>query len=314
MSEIHHCLICGSSATRSIAQRSASDLCALWQHLGRPVTIEDLSRCHCEGTVHLYQCSNCGFSFFNPSQAGDGVFYEKLSVDDGTYYNNHRPEFDHALLRAQAKGHRKVLDIGCGSGNYLDLARAAGLETSGMELNAKAAHAAQSKGHILFEGLLDSDFANQHAASFDMVTLFQVVEHLPDPIGLLRLARKLLRPGGTLMFSVPNCRGLYQFFPLDPHQWPPHHISRWRTEDFAHVAKNIGMIHVMSAGDVLHGGSILDFHLRNNEAKKLLGRKSSPVADILVRSASFMYRALRLKHVTRNLGLSIYCCLEQPLD
>jgi len=274
--------------------------------------MDDLARCHCDGTVHLYRCPDCGFSFFNPSQAGDSLFYQHLAVDDGTYYNNHRPEFDHALRRAQANGHRKVLDIGCGSGNYLDLARNAGLETFGMELNEKAAEAACAKGHHMFDGILNEDFAREHAGEFDMVTLFQVVEHLSDPVGLLRLARKLLQPGGTLMFSVPNSRGLYQFYPMDPHQWPPHHISRWRTEDFPLVAEKVGMVHVSTAGDILHGGSISDFHKRNNHSLKVLGRKTNPAIDAIVGCASLAYRALRLKHATRNLGLSIYCCLENP--
>jgi 2-polyprenyl-3-methyl-5-hydroxy-6-metoxy-1,4-benzoquinol methylase len=306
------CLICGSDHIQTVEERSGNELFRLWNDLGRAVTDEDLRRCRCGDRVMRYQCRDCGFSFFDPSQSGDGLFYEHLSTDDSAYYNAQRPEFDHALQHALSKNHRNVLDVGCGSGNFLDLARKAGLSTSGMELNDKAAAAALDKGHHIYEGLLDENFAQAHSAEFDMVTLFQVVEHLADPVGLLRLARRLLRPGGSLFFSVPNSRGLYQLYPLDPHQWPPHHISRWRTEDFPSIARKIGMVHLYTAGDRLHGGSLADFHMRNNRALAVLGGEISPLADLQVKALSNAYRALRLKHVVRNLGLSIYCCLKEP--
>jgi SAM-dependent methyltransferase len=288
------------------------DLLKLWHELGRAVTDDDLIRCGCTGPVHRYRCDDCGFSYFDPAQTGDGGFYEHLSIDDSAYYNDQRPEFSHAIRRAQAKGYRKVLDIGCGSGNFLNHARKAGLDPSGMELNEKAAAAAAAKGHPIFPGILTADFAEEQAGRFDMVTLFQVVEHLADPVGILRLARHLVRPGGTLMFSVPNSRGLYQFFPLDPHQWPPHHISRWRTEDFPRVAQRLGMILSETSGDRLYGKSITDFHRRNNLARRALGLKTHSAADLLIELGGLAYRGLGLKNVTKNLGLSIHCCLQQP--
>lgn len=279
--------------------------------LERPVTETDLSRCKLPDNVALLECDACGFQFFDPAQAGDGLFYQKLAVQDGVYYNASRPEFRDAISHAKKKGYQSILDLGCGSGNFLDLARDSGLTTTGMELNELAAEFARGKGHDILPGILTEEFLVHHTRKYDMVTLFQVVEHLSDPIGLLKLTKRLVNDGGTLMFSVPNRRGLYQLYPLDPHQWPPHHISRWRTADFKRVAETIGMIHLKSSGDPLHGRSLVDSHQRNNLARIALGKTLSPGASTVIKGLSIFFRFTGMKHIIRKLGLSIYCYMEQ---
>ena len=284
----------------------------LWNVLDRSIKIADLQRCNLPENIELFECNECGFQFFNPAQTGDGGFYQKLAVQEGVYYNISRPEFKDAISHAKKKGYQSILDLGCGSGNFLDLARNSSLTTTGMELNEHAAELAREKGHDILPGILTEDFLAQHPRKYDMVTLFQVVEHLPDPIGLLKMARRLVNDGGTLMFSVPNRSGQYRFYPLDPHQWPPHHISRWRTMDFTRVAKKIGMIHLKSSGDPLHGRSFVDLHARNNQARIALGKKLVPCSSLLISGLALIYRLTGMKHVIRNLGMSIHCYMEQP--
>jgi SAM-dependent methyltransferase len=309
MSQTIPCLLCGSHASDVVESITGRELLILWNTFDRQVTEDDLRRCQCADTVERFCCRDCGFSYFSPTQAGDGGFYQNLSLEDAAYYNEHRPEFDHAIRWARQSNADNVLDIGCGSGNFLDLAGKAGIETFGIELNEKAAAAARAKGHQLFPCLLDSSFATEHEGRFDMVTLFQVVEHLQDPVSLLKLAACLLKPGGTLFFSVPNNGGLYRLFTLDPHQWPPHHITRWRTKDFPLLAKRVGMRHVETSGDILHGSSILTSHQFNQKARRVLGRPCSTLSNIAITALSTTYRALRLKRWVRNLGLSIYCVM-----
>lgn len=226
-------------------------------------------------------------------------------------YNAIRPEFAKAIEHAKRKKYHSIIDLGCGSGNFLDLARDAGLKTTGMELNEQAAEVARAKGHEIIPGVLTEDFIAQYKLKYDMVTLFQVVEHLPDPIGLLKLAKCLINDGGTLMFSVPNRCGQYQLYPLDPHQWPPHHITRWRIRDFKQVAKQVGMVHWKSAGDTLHGRAIVDVYARNELSKRALKRKKNLSCSLFITFLAFVYRITGMKHIIRNRGLSIYCFLEQ---
>lgn len=306
------CLLCKSKDTRTASSLTRLEIVKLWKMLERPVEEADLRRCKLPENVELLECDACGFQFFDPAQAGDGLFYQKLAVENGVYYNASRPEFRDAISHAKKKGYQSVLDLGCGSGNFLDLARDSGLSTTGMELNEQAAEFARGKGHDILPGILTEEFLAHHTRRYDMVTLFQVVEHLSDPIGLLKLAKQLVNDGGTLMFSVPNRRGQYQFFPLDPHQWPPHHISRWRTTDFKPVAKTIGMTHLKSSGDSLFGRSLVDFHARNDQARIALGKKLVPGSSAAISILALLYRFTGMKHLIRNLGMSIHCYLEQP--
>lgn len=306
------CLLCNSHDSRTVSSLSRPELVKLWRMLNRPVDETDLIRCNLPGTVELFECGACGFQYFDPSQAGDGIFYQKLAVEEEVYYNAFRPEFKDAISHAREKGHQSILDLGCGSGNFLDLARDSGLTTTGMELNERAAERARAKGHDILPGIPTEEFLESHTRKYDMVTLFQVVEHLPDPVGLLKLAKRLVNDGGTLMFSVPNRSGQYRLFPLDPHQWPPHHISRWRTKDFRRIADAIGMIHTRSSGDPLFGRSLVDAHARNNHARTALGKKPVPGLSAAISVLSLLYRFTGMKHVIRNLGLSIHCYMEQP--
>jgi len=99
-----------------------------------------------------------------------------------------------------------LLDVGCGAGEYLDVMRELGWETSGVEPNESAARAASESGHILHHGVLTG--APFSPRSFDVVRMWHTLEHLPDPLADLRTAAALLRPGGHLVLGTPNSAGL----------------------------------------------------------------------------------------------------------
>jgi SAM-dependent methyltransferase len=305
------CLLCKSTDNRTVSSLGRIEIQKLWVALNIPVEEIDLQRCNLSEKVELLECSECGFQFFDSNLAGDGLFYQKLAFRNDFYYNAIRPEFAKAIEHAKRKKYLSIIDLGCGSGKFLDLARDAGLKTTGMELNEQAAEVARSKGHDIIPGVLTEDFIAQNKLKYDMVTLFQVVEHLADPIGLLKLAKCLINDAGTLMFSVPNRCGQYQLYPLDPHQWPPHHISRWRIKDFEQVAKQVGMVHLKSSGDALHGRTFVDFYDRNNISKQALEKSLFPDYSKAFSLISFLYRITGMKHIIRNRGLSIYCFMEQ---
>src|SRR6267378_2305006 len=135
--------------------------------------------------LELRECSACSFQFFDPSLAGGEAFYQQL--DDPDYYTSDRPEFERTVEFARANGLRRVLDIGCGRGDFLDLAKKAGLETYGLELNRDAAAMARSKGHQIFSRLLH-ELDHAQTGGFDLLTLFQVLEHVPQPAVLMKQA------------------------------------------------------------------------------------------------------------------------------
>ena len=127
------------------------------------------------------------------------------------------------------KGEGRVLDLGCGRGEWLDLLRRKGIEGFGVDDSAIAVAGARQRGLAVEQGDLLETLLAQPAGSLDAVTAFQVVEHLPFAAlyQLIAQARRVLRPRGLLLLETPNPESLpvssYSFW-LDPthrHPLPP---------------------------------------------------------------------------------------------
>jgi SAM-dependent methyltransferase len=111
-----------------------------------------------------------------------------------------------ARVKRRAAG-RRLLDIGCARGLMLAAARDEGWEVVGLELNAETAHHAH-KVLGLDVRAVDIRDAGFSDASFDVVTLWHVLEHLPQPVEVLREAHRVLEPGGLLVVALPNLASL----------------------------------------------------------------------------------------------------------
>lgn len=111
---------------------------------------------------------------------------------------------DHSLPAWRRDG--RLLDIGCGAGNYLRLARSLGWQTYGLEPDPVAAALARETGAIVELGTLDT--ATLADAPFDAVTSMHSIEHARDPRSFLRKALALLKPGGVFYLQTPNFASL----------------------------------------------------------------------------------------------------------
>jgi SAM-dependent methyltransferase len=105
-------------------------------------------------------------------------------------------------------GVRSVLDLGCGDGSFLDIARDHGLRTAGIELSETSANAAADSGHEVRAGSILDAFPSDFQG-FDAVTMWDVLEHLPDPGRALERARDAVRPGGRLILVSPMMGSKY---------------------------------------------------------------------------------------------------------
>ena len=125
-----------------------------------------------------------------------------------------------------------VLDVGCGGGLFLGMLRERGVEVLGLDNSAEAARAAREQNGVtvLLGDMLRAPIAE---ASCSVVTMYHVLEHLPDPAGFLRAARNLLRPGGRLIVQVPNL-DCWQYGVLG-RNWNgldvPRHVTDFRSAD-----------------------------------------------------------------------------------
>jgi len=103
-------------------------------------------------------------------------------------------------------GGGRVLDVGCGDGAFLALARGCGWDVLGLEPDPKAALAAARRGLPVIDG--DLARLDGQASVFDVITMAHVIEHVHDPVAVLRACHRLLKPGGTLWLETPNAGSL----------------------------------------------------------------------------------------------------------
>ncbi len=114
-----------------------------------------------------------------------------------------------AVKRNIAIGGMKALDIGCGGGLFLAALKREGAHVAGIELSDTRAHYAKSKHGIeVVKRPIEDEYWGTFANSFDIVTLWDVIEHVNFPQATLKAAAKTLKPGGVLLIDTP-CRDAF---------------------------------------------------------------------------------------------------------
>ena len=150
------------------------------------------------------------------------------------------PHFARRLraIRNRLPNRGRLLDFGCASGYFLEMARADGWHIAGVELAQSIARLASNTLGIPIAASLDTLLEN----AFDAITLWEVIEHLPRPVEELRHLRERLRPGGLLMLSTPNT-GHWQAV-REPDTWtsyrPPSHLLFFTAPTLQNVLQRAG--------------------------------------------------------------------------
>ncbi|MBX9791593.1 MAG: methyltransferase domain-containing protein [Pirellulales bacterium] len=166
----------------------------------------------------LVRCRACGMVYVNPQLDAEGLLEQYASREAPLALKRHYArvttpariaEYDAMLAAIErfAPARGRMLEIGCGAGYFLARAQARGWQVTGLDAAPWVAEAAAERGladvrvATLAEAGLDS-------ASFDVVVMAQVLEHLPRPREVLVDARRVLRPGALFYANVPNYRTL----------------------------------------------------------------------------------------------------------
>ena len=183
-----------------------------------------------EQEVTLYECTRTKLRFFLPETvAGSPGLYEQLGKFDW-YYMAHKWEHDAAILDMQ--GCRKVLEVGCGRGDFVKRVRdECRLDARGFDTNASAVRDGSSRGLPIFTGDV-SDVTEKEVGSYDVVCAFQVLEHLVSPKEFLLSLLRVIRPSGKLIISVPDRESFPRYCRNDILNMPPHHMTQWSRETF----------------------------------------------------------------------------------
>jgi len=125
------------------------------------------------------------------------------ATPDPFYFGHVRPE----VLALIPETARRVLDIGCGAGRLGEaIKQRQGANVSGIEFDARAAAAARQRLDQVWAGDVEQLDLKIPPGSFDAIVCADILEHLRDPVRLLRQSREWLAPGGSLIASIPNVR------------------------------------------------------------------------------------------------------------
>lgn len=223
--------VTGKPGVKKTDAISVEDICRLYQkQLGT-----DVSRSfNGLAEVDILECSATGYRFYYPYEiAGDGAFYEELQriMDQNEMY--YRPwGYDHEFAYHLIRPGEKVLDIGCGSGNFLKRICEITPAVSGLEFNNAAIEKCRAQGFDVYPDTI-AKHAEDRTAYYDVVCLFQVLEHIHDIKAFLDDSLKALRKGGRLIIGVPNNEpyfaGYNKYSTLN---LPPHHMGLWNKQAF----------------------------------------------------------------------------------
>lgn len=227
------CPLCGEAGSRPVDVLSGRLLARSYvQSLG-----EDLAPVFAAGVpeeLTLRECCRCGLRFFRPVFAGADDLYARLQTRSW-YYEREKPEYQIAARSLPQVG--RLLDVGCGAGHFRE--HVPWVEYVGLELNPVARAEAVARGLEVRAELLEQH-ADAFAGTYDAVVAFQVLEHVPDPRGMLLAARRCMRPGGLLVISVPSFDGFLGRAANHVLNLPPHHQTLWPDAALRHVAAMLG--------------------------------------------------------------------------
>jgi 2-polyprenyl-3-methyl-5-hydroxy-6-metoxy-1,4-benzoquinol methylase len=226
------CPLCAEKKYLTLRCYEISSLSAIWiKNFG----FDPFQEFNHGETLNKLSCFECGLIYYSPEFYGDGNFYAKISKNDW-YYESDKWEFDKALELVHQIRPKSILEIGCGSGEFLQKI-SSGVEYSfGIDINESALTSARQKGLEV-----SSASVNDLDRSFDMVFLFQVLEHLESPGNFLRAIEAKLNPGGILVLAVPNPDGYLKDLGTVTLDMPPHHNTGWKKETFEALAKMLNM-------------------------------------------------------------------------
>lgn len=225
------CPLCSSQATEK--SKVNSDLIVrLWAKRG--VGVSNLFETN---TISKFKCTNCGVGFYYPPCPGDDAFYGKLASWE--WYYKHSGKSEYNVAANLIKPGMRIIDVGCGIGEF-STHLAVGVDFVGAELSSKSVYIAKSLGRNVNQ--IDITKAPQeYVNNFDVVTCFQVLEHIVSLHEFFFGLVNLCKPGGIIVIAVPNNDGFVGDAVNNIFNMPPHHILLWNKSSLHYLAKQYGL-------------------------------------------------------------------------
>ena len=171
------------------------------------------------GGYRMVRCPRCGLVFQEPQPADDvlaAAYYHDEDFARALFGELRAQTLDSAraklaMLRRESalEPGARLLDVGASSGAWVEIANGAGARASGVEIGAGVAARARERGLDVRTSTLAEALPGFDGERFDLISFWDVLEHLRDPRHELELARDALAPGGRVAATFPNIEGLY---------------------------------------------------------------------------------------------------------
>lgn len=205
---------------------------------------------------HLVRCNRCNLVYVSdpPTNEELGRFY--------SFANSYQQEFttdqgarDAFLERGRLylsflSRHTKpgrLLDVGCSAGFFLQVGRSQGWDVKGLEYSEDTAQLGRSLYNLDIQ-IGELTTCDIEDGAFDALTLWDVIEHVPDPLEVMVQAHRLLASKGLVAISTPNIDGIFPKLSYTvaktikhwPHPEPPAHLTQFSTKTLSSLVENAG--------------------------------------------------------------------------
>jgi 2-polyprenyl-3-methyl-5-hydroxy-6-metoxy-1,4-benzoquinol methylase len=204
-----------------------------------------------KGAQQIVICNECGMKYENPRLSDKDILKGYMSSEDGDHdsqYEMRVRSFKFALVRNKRNlkaPSKKILDIGTAGGAFLEAAEQLGYEAYGLEPSLDLVARGNSRGLKIFSGTIEQNQLTNE--QFGVISLWDVIEHLPNPASSLELARKHLQSGGLLIINFPNIGTLQAKIAGRKFWWIISvHLHHFSQSTLNQLCKSAGFEHISS--------------------------------------------------------------------
>ena len=189
------------------------------------------------GRYTIYRCPKCLLEWADPMAPGSNPYYTWLTRHPG-YYPKDRWEWQLVFQLIPKSKHTTLLEVGCGSGKFLSYCLDHGIKATGIDTTKESVVAAKEQKLDAINLSLEQ-YCKSTTKKYDYVVAFHLLEHVSNPVGLIKQMKSLLKPNGRIFLSTPYITANFQSQWFDYLNYPPHHLTRWCLNSYQHLADSL---------------------------------------------------------------------------